>query len=268
MEQQTMQREVGGTIDLDLVTKDDATAADEEDSRGEKERSPPELNRERDDENSFLEDTVFTNNEQENSEGLEMELRSVASFLDQIEGLLMPLPNVPNRDLSHTMPDRVTRLETLKCESHSRLPPIPPDPALEEALPWAPLPPRQKGPFETETIIARDNHSRQSAQGNRQNHIDSVGTIGTIKDGEVEECAETKKPTRPQPAPSNPLDLLIRRRLQRSVSERALLSNALSLPSKTEKPILPRMDDPGATSKLVSAFMTLRGVKSQHSNMK
>ncbi|KAM3447497.1 hypothetical protein MY3296_008677 [Beauveria thailandica] len=207
--------------------------------------------------NSFFEDALFVSSEYHQDEDIEME--SIASILDQIDSLLMPLPNVPSSDLRYLTSEKQTLFSALEWEHHKHLPPLPLDPALEEALPWAPLPPRCRGQFEFEPLVEHCEHTAQQEQ-NSQIHIES---IGNIKDGEIEECPKPVEAAKPQPPSTNALDSLIKLRLQRSAYECAPQStaNISSMQSQDIKPILPKVDDPGATSKLVSAFMSLRGVK-------
>ncbi|KAM3456720.1 hypothetical protein NHJ6243_008059 [Beauveria neobassiana] len=213
---------------------------------------------------SFFEDTLFVTSEHYQDEDIEVE--SMASILDQIDSLLMPLPNVPPSDLSYITSEKPRLFSALEWEHHKHLPPLPLDLALEEALPWAPLPPRRRGQCEFEALVEPCEHTASEEQ-DRQIHI---GSIGNIKDGEIEECSEPEEAAKPQPPPTNALDSQIKLRLQRSASERAPQStaNVSSMQSQDIKPILPKVDDPGATSMLVSAFMSLRGVKAPRSNRK
>ncbi|KAM3482221.1 hypothetical protein MY8738_004060 [Beauveria namnaoensis] len=213
---------------------------------------------------SFSEDALFVSSEHYQDEDIEVE--SIASILDQIDSLLMPLPNVPPSDLSYITSEKPRLFSALEWEHHKHLPPLPLDLALEEALPWAPLPPQRRGQFEFEPLVEPWEHTASEDQ-DRQIHI---GSIGNIKDGEIEECPEPEEAAKPQPPPTNALDSLIKLRLQRRASERAPQStaNVSSMQSQEIKPILPKGDDPGATSMLVSAFMSLRGVKAPRSNRK
>lgn len=214
--------------------------------------------------NTFFDDAFFVGSDHDQDEHIEMQ--NIASILDKIDRLLLPLPNVSTFDLDHCIAEKSATLGTLELESYKRLPPLRVDPALEEALPWAPLPPRRRGQFEAETLAAPKKYTTRDA---RENGPSRIGAIGTIEDGEIEECSEPQKATKPPPPP-NSLDALIKLRLQRGVSEKGSPSSTKGLPpsSKAHHPILPVLDDPGATSKLVSAFMSLRGVKAKRSNVK
>ncbi|OAA77039.1 hypothetical protein LEL_06723 [Akanthomyces lecanii RCEF 1005] len=188
--------------------------------------------------NSFFDDAFFVNDEQKDDEDIEMQ--SIALILDRIDNLLIPLPILSTSGPNHITPDELSMLKA--------------------ALPWTPLPPRRGGQFGEEALEEPRKHPTTNAL--ETTHL-LIGIIGNIEDVEVEECAETKEATKPQPPLKNSLDSLVRLRLQRSASERAPPSSSHILPpqSKTPTPILPSANDPGATSKLVSAFMTLRGVK-------
>ena len=222
-------------------------------------RTPPlELDRRSSASNSFFDDAFFVSDDHKEDDDIQMQ--SIATILDQIDNLLMPLPTIPNSGPNHIAPDELSMLSTLDWEYHKQLPPLNIGATLEAHLPWAPLPLRRGGQFGEEALEEPGRHRTINAP---ETALELIGRIGSIEDVEIEECTETKEATKPQPPSKSSLDSLIRLRLQRSASERAPPSSSHILPpqSKTPKPILPSADDPGATSKLVSAFMTLRGVK-------
>ncbi|KAJ4154095.1 hypothetical protein LMH87_010558 [Akanthomyces muscarius] len=208
--------------------------------------------------NSFFDDAFFVNDEQKDDEDIEMQ--SIALILDRIDNLLIPLPILSTSGPNHITPDELSMLSTLNWEYQRQLPPLNIDATMEAALSWTPLPPRRGGQFGEEALEEPSKHPTTNAL---ETTPMLIGIIGNIEDVEVEECAETKEATKPQPPLKNSLDSLVRLRLQRRASERAPPSSSHTLPPqpKTPTPILPSANDPGATSKLVSAFMTLRGVK-------
>ncbi|KAM3511488.1 hypothetical protein MY11210_004846 [Beauveria gryllotalpidicola] len=266
-DQQAFQQEPGATYPKIIAEKETANPvvnSQVKDTDQRNRTSPLEIDVGMNADGSFFEDALFVSSEHYQDEDVVME--SIASILDQIDSLLMPLPNVPPSDLSHISSEKPTLLSALGWEHHKHLPPLPLNPALEEALPWAPLPPRRRGQFEFEPL-AEPCKNTVTQEQDSQIHI---GSIGNINDGEIEECPEPEEAAEPQPLPTNALDSLIKLRLQRSASERApqSMANVSSMPSQDTKPILPKVDDPGATSKLVSAFMSLRGVKAPRSNRK
>lgn len=215
--------------------------------------------------NSFFDDAFFVTDEHKEDEDNEMQ--SMASILDRIDNLLVPLPAIPTSNPNRVSSDELSMLSTLNWEYHKQLPPLNIDATLETALPWAPLPPRQGDRFSEESLEEPETHTAAEATEPIQKLI---GVIDNIKDEEVQELSERQDITKPQSLTKNSLDTLIRLRLQRSTSERAPPSSSHILPpqSKIPTPILPSADDPGATSKLVSAFMTLRGVKKPRAHRK
>lgn len=215
--------------------------------------------------NSFFDDAFFVTDEHTEDEN--NEIQSIASILDRIDNLLLPLPAIPASYPNHISSDELSMLSTLNWEYHKQLPPLNIDATLEAALPWAPLPPRHGSQFGEESLAKLQLHTAANATESIQKLI---GVIDNINDEEVQELAGTKEATKPQSRSENSLDSLIRLRLQRSTSERAPPSSSHILPpqSRISTPILPSADDPGATSKLVSAFMTLRGVKKPHAHRK
>ncbi len=230
--------------------------------------SPLEIDKRTSPSNSFFDDALFVSDDHTVDE--DMDLPGIFSILDEIDSLLMPLPDIPTSGLSHILPDEPSILSTLDLEYYKRLPPLPVDAALEGALPWAPLPPRRGGQFGDDAVAEPNAHAATSARESGAHHI---GAMGNIEDGEIEECAEASQVTKPHPPSSTSLDSLIKLRLQRSASEREPpSSSAAALPPQpqpnTSKHILPDLDDPGATSKLVSAFMALRGVKKARVHIK
>lgn len=216
--------------------------------------------------NSFFDDAFFTNDEQED----DVEIQNMASILDQIDGFLIPLPNTSTTETASLAAEAQVRLSTLQWEQHKRLPPLLTGTSLEENLPWAPLPPRRVFPFGEEEISVSSQKASEKAQERGKLEI---GVLGCLKDNEIKECAESKILAQPQPRTQplrSSLDSLIKLKLQRSMSVQVPPSTTKGQwpESQPQRSILPSVDDPGATSKLVSAFMTLRGANTHRSNVK
>ncbi|KAJ6780356.1 hypothetical protein PWT90_06551 [Aphanocladium album] len=211
---------------------------------------------------SFFEDAFFADEEQN------AEIQSKTSKIDQINNLLMPLPTLHDPEIS-SIGTRISPGSDMQSwEHHKKLPTLPIDTNLEEALLWAPLPAQRVRCFEEDGLIEPKKQNALSSK--KMSNHNLMGILDSMKDDEIEESAGTTSTLKVKQLPKNSLDALVKLKLQRSMSEQVLSASASTRSPRfrTNKTILPAVDDPGATSKLVSAFMALRGAKKPRTALK
>lgn len=197
---------------------------------------------------SFFEDAFFTDLDWVDPED-ESELNAACRVLDKIESLLVPVPTIQAADPATLETQKVLHSSVLKQGS---LPLISMDPEREAALLWVPLPPAPETKFDEEQLLikVRDETKPEAASSGYRFEVSS--------DVELEERPElASAPVAEDTEPPDALSLLVKQHLQQDARPPGkAASNSKTILSST--PLLPRADDPGATSALVSAFMTLR----------
>ncbi|KAJ3493430.1 hypothetical protein NLG97_g4733 [Lecanicillium saksenae] len=166
---------------------------------------------------SFFEDAFFTD------EAELTEVQGMMSMLEQLNMLVLPLPNIQASEAELIGIQTSSSLRKLNWDHHKQLPSLPLDHGLDEALPWAPLPSPRGGYFDEEIIEPTKENIPPSDQ-EPKNHL--IGKLGTIHDGDIEECAEAKKVLKEQPPRSNSLDTLIKLKFKRSISQQTPSASA------------------------------------------